>query len=134
MIVREDLGNGITRVYSDAGVKIHGGFPEADYDIVYTPTDSERQYVETDIPVDKAFQGPTQYSKLKILVAARDAGFIGDLISFIEGDKTVEFIWNASNVIEDNELLSDYMPSIAQALGKSESNIRAFLETYCVAD
>ena len=71
---------------------------------------------------------------LKILVAARDAGFIGDLISFIEGDKTVEFIWNASNVIEDNELLSDYMPSIEQALGKSESNIRAFLETYCIAD
>lgn len=134
MIVREDLGNGISRVYSDAGVKIHGGFPEADYDIVYTPTDVERTYVETDIPVDSALQGPTQYSKLKILMAAQEAGFAEALIGFIESNKTIEYIWNASNVIEDNALLAAYLPAIAQALDRDEAAVKAFLDAYCIVD
>ena len=46
--------NGIDfiRTFSDAGTKIHGGFPEADYDEAYDPIDSGRTYVETNIPID----------------------------------------------------------------------------------
>ena len=41
-----------TKTYSDSGYKIHGGFPESDYDEVYDPADSGRTYTETNIPID----------------------------------------------------------------------------------
>jgi hypothetical protein len=134
MIVQEHLDDGLVRTYSNAGFKVHGGFPEADYDIVYDPEDANRQYVETNIPVDGPVQGPTQYSKLKILLAAQNAGFADALISFIEGNKMVELIWNASNTIEDNALLGQYISAISQAIGKTEEEIKAFLDEYCIAD
>jgi hypothetical protein len=39
---------------SDIGMKIHGGFPEADYDEAYDPIDMGRTYTETDIPIEEA--------------------------------------------------------------------------------
>lgn len=51
MIVTEIRDNCIY-TYSDRGMKIHGGFPEADYDEAYDPIDSGRTYVETNIPID----------------------------------------------------------------------------------
>ena len=134
MIIQETLDNGLIRTYSNAGFKVHGGMPEADYDVAYDPEDAHREYTETNIPVDEVPEGPTQYSKLKILMAARTAGFIDALIAFIESDKTVEYIWNASNVIEDNELLAAYIPAIAQALGKEETAVKAFLDENCTAE
>lgn len=138
MIVQENVGNGIIRTYSNSGVKIHGGFPEGDYDISYDPEEAHRTYTETDIPLEKPIPeyigGPKQYSKVKIILAAQDAGFVDTLIGFIEADKTIEFIWNASNVIEDNELLANYLPVIATALGKTEEEVKAFLDSYCVVD
>lgn len=41
-----------TRTYSDAGMMIHGGFPEADYDEAVDPAELGRTYVETDIPIE----------------------------------------------------------------------------------
>ena len=138
MIVQESMEGGIIRTYSNAGVKIHGGFPEADYDIAYDPEEAHRAYAETDIPLERPIPeyigGPKQYSKVKIILAAQEAGFVEQLIGFIESDKTIEFIWNASNVIEDNELLANYLPSIATALGKTEEAVKAFLDQFCVAD
>lgn len=141
-VIYENLGSGLMRAYSDSGVKIHGGFPESDYDLTYFPEDSGRTYVETNIPVDRPISeqlaendgGPKQYSKVKILLAAQEAGFVESLIEFIESDKTIEYIWNASNVIEDNELLANYMPVIGQVLGKNEEQVRAFLDEYCLVD
>lgn len=46
------------RTYSDAGVRIHGGFPEGDYDEAYD--DVQREYVETEIPRDDD-QSPDAY-------------------------------------------------------------------------
>lgn len=40
------------RTYSDKGVKVHGGFPEADYDVAEDPAALNRIYTETDIPVE----------------------------------------------------------------------------------
>lgn len=40
------------RTYSDSGMKIHGGVPEADYDVAEDPASFNRTYTETDIPID----------------------------------------------------------------------------------
>lgn len=41
------------KTYSDSGCKVHGGYPEADYDEVYDPINSGRTYTETDIPIEQ---------------------------------------------------------------------------------
>lgn len=51
MIVREINGD-LVRTYSDSGVYIHGGYPEADYAEAIDPVSKERTYVETDIPIE----------------------------------------------------------------------------------
>ena len=134
MIIQEEIGGGIVRTYSNLGVKVHGGFPESDYDIAYDPAEAGRIYVETDIPVEAKPEGPAQYSKVKILLAAQEAGFATDLIALIKSDPMLECIWNASNVIEDNELLAGYLPLIAQALEKTELEIKTFLDENCIID
>ena len=134
MIIQEEIGGGIVRTYSNLGVKVHGGFPESDYDIAYDPAEAGRIYVETDIPVEAKPEGPAQYSEVKILLAAQEAGFTTDLIALIKSDPMLECIWNASNVIEDNELLAGYLPLIAQALEKTELEIKTFLDENCIID
>lgn len=52
MIKTEIIGN-LIKTYSDLGMKIHGGMPEADYDEAYDPIDSGRTYTETNIPIDE---------------------------------------------------------------------------------
>lgn len=63
-MIRTEIKGNIIRTWSDLGVKIHGGFPEADYDEVYDPVDSGRTYVETDIPIEE----PTAEEIVNILV------------------------------------------------------------------
>lgn len=57
MIKTENLENDLVLTYSDAGVKIHGGYPETDYDAAIDPVSAHRQYTETDIPVDIETEG-----------------------------------------------------------------------------
>ena len=52
MIVQQQISDTLVRTYSDKGVKIHGGFPEADYDEAIDPISAHREYTETDIPID----------------------------------------------------------------------------------
>ena len=52
MIIQERISETLIRTYSDRGVKIHGGFPEADYDEAIDPVSMGRTYTETNIPVD----------------------------------------------------------------------------------
>lgn len=40
------------RTFSDIGMKIHGGSPEADYDEAVDTAESGRTYIETDIPIE----------------------------------------------------------------------------------
>lgn len=51
-MIRTETVNNLIHTWSDLGVKIHGGFPEGDYDEAYDPIDSGRTYTETDIPID----------------------------------------------------------------------------------
>ena len=54
MIKYETLPNNknLVRAYSDKGVKIHGGFPEGDYNEAIDPVDTGRIYKETDIKIE----------------------------------------------------------------------------------
>ena len=51
MIVQEQVSDKLTKTYSDIGMMIHGGMPEADYAEAIDPTELGRTYVETDIPI-----------------------------------------------------------------------------------
>ena len=51
MIIQEQISETIVRTYSDRGVMIHGGFPEADYSEALDPISAGRTYTETDIPI-----------------------------------------------------------------------------------
>ena len=53
-VVQEQISETLIKTYSDAGYKIHGGEPEADYDAAIDPISAGRTYIETDIPVDDA--------------------------------------------------------------------------------
>lgn len=55
MIIQERYtldGKEAIRSFSDNGVKIHGGFPEGDYDEACDLAESGRTYIETDIPIE----------------------------------------------------------------------------------
>lgn len=55
MIITETLTIGdkqYVRTYSDRGMMIHGGFPEADYSEAVDPAELGRVYTETDIPIE----------------------------------------------------------------------------------
>lgn len=41
------------RTYSDKGMMIHGGMPEADYAEALDPAELGRTYTETDIPIEE---------------------------------------------------------------------------------
>ena len=56
MIIAENYeldGVRMVHTFSDKGVKIHGGFPEGDYDEAIDPADLGRTYIETDIPIEE---------------------------------------------------------------------------------
>ena len=51
MIIQEQISETLVKSYSDQGVYIHGGFPEADYEEAIDPISMGRTYVETDRPI-----------------------------------------------------------------------------------
>ena len=77
---------------------------------------------------------PTQYSKLKILLSLQDTGMGEDFVNLLQSNIMLKMIWDASNTIEDNELLDQYLPTIGQAIGKTPEEIKAFLDENCVVD
>lgn len=51
-VIYEELEGNLIRAYSDKGMMIHGGSPEADYAEAVDPADMHRTYTETNIPID----------------------------------------------------------------------------------
>ena len=51
MIVQEQISDMLIRTYSDRGVMIHGGSPQANYVKVIDPINAGRTYTETNIPI-----------------------------------------------------------------------------------
>ena len=52
-MIKTEIKDNLIHTWSDIGMKIHGGFPEADYDEAYDPIDSGRTYTETNIPIEE---------------------------------------------------------------------------------
>lgn len=107
------------------------------YEKRYAPPDSNDLIVQYWISVEDPPPPPPPtkvYSKLKILIAAEEAGLSDQLIDMLESDRRISYIWNASNTIEDNALLRAYVPDIATVLGKTEQEVMAFLDEYCQVD
>lgn len=55
MIIQEQFKvdeRDFVRTYSDRGMMIHGGSPEADYSEACDPAELGRTYTETEIPID----------------------------------------------------------------------------------
>lgn len=52
-MIKTEIVNDLVHTWSDLGMKIHGGFPEGDYNEAYDPIDSGRTYTETDIPIEQ---------------------------------------------------------------------------------
>ena len=53
MVVYEEQEDGTVKAYSDKGMMIYGGFPEALYSEAYDPKEMHRTYIETDTPISK---------------------------------------------------------------------------------
>lgn len=51
MIIQERKGD-LIHTYSDKGVYVHGGYPEADYAEAIDPASLGRTYTETDRPIE----------------------------------------------------------------------------------
>lgn len=51
MIIQEQISETLVKTYSDKGVYVHGGYPEADYEEAIDPISMNRTYIETDIPI-----------------------------------------------------------------------------------
>ena len=45
-------GTAFVRTYSDRGMLIHGGMPEGDYSEANDPAEFNRQYTETETPIE----------------------------------------------------------------------------------
>ena len=60
MIIREQISETLVRSYSDQGVYIHGGFPEADYAEAVDPISAGREYTETEIPIEEELLTDTE--------------------------------------------------------------------------
>lgn len=130
--------------YTDEALRAEHWFPvvetmepsDSPYKVFhYTLVNDENGgYIEETYTIEQPDLPPAQYSKLKILLAAQQAGFIEQLVQFLNADPTTKMIWDASNTIEDNELLANYLPAIAQALGKTEDEVKAFLNANCAVD
>ena len=69
MIIQEQISDTMVRIYSDNGVMIHGGYPEADYSEAVDPISAGRTYTETDIPIPSEEITDTQ--ALNILLGRR---------------------------------------------------------------
>lgn len=55
MIVQEHItigGKDFVKTYSDSDFMVHGGAPESDYAEAIDPAELNRQYTETDIPIE----------------------------------------------------------------------------------
>ena len=64
-MIKTEIKGDLVRTWSDLKVKIHGGYPEADYDEAIDPVSMNRTYVETDIPIDE--EEPTAEEIVNIL-------------------------------------------------------------------
>ncbi len=131
MIVQENLGNGIVRTYSNAGFKVHGGYPEGDYNVVYDPEDSGREYMETDIPVDAPpppEPGFRELSRVKLYRKFRSMGIWEQVKAWMQSQDGVWEEWEYSTTLdEDNELVMGAKAALKSDFGLTDDQIETIV-------
>ena len=70
MIVQERKGD-LIHTYSDKGVYVHGGYPEADYAVAIDPMSAGREYVETGRKIEPEDPPENLNDSIEYLVAGR---------------------------------------------------------------
>lgn len=84
-VIYEEQPDGRVKAYSDQHKKIFGGFPEAEYDVVYDPKDAHRTYVETDHWIDSMPEQTGRiFSKMYLELALFKVGLLEAVDNFID--------------------------------------------------
>ena len=132
MIVIENLEEGMTRAYSNKGVKIHGGFPDGDYDIVYYPTDSAQTFVETNIPIDEDVR-PKDLSRVKLYRKFKAMGIWDQVKAWMQSQDGVWEEWEYSTTLErENQLVKTAITVLKEQFGLSDDVITDIIESSVV--
>lgn len=137
-IIYEDQSDGRVKAYSDHHKKIFGGFPEAEYDVVYDPKDAHRTYVETDHWIDSTPEQTTRvFSKMYLELALFKVGLLEAVDNFIvsqtitnEYGQTLplkRLYDTALTFSEDNEYFSQFKAAIQKQLDLTDEYVETIL-------
>ena len=77
-VIYKELDNNMVMAYSNAGYKIHGGNPEADYVTATDPKGLNRIYTETDIKVEDVNNDADEATIADYEAAFKEIGVITD--------------------------------------------------------
>ena len=137
-VIYEDQPDGTVKAYSDQHKKIFGGFPEAEYDVVYDPKGAHRTYVETDHWIDSMpEQTGRVFSKMYLELALFKAGLLQAADAFIDSQSITSeqgqtmplrrLYDTALTFSEDNEYFSQFKAALQAQLGLADEQVEAIL-------
>ena len=142
-VIYEDQPDGTVKAYSDQHKKIFGGFPEAEYDVVYDPKDAHRTYVETDNWIDSMPEQTTRvFSKMYLELALFKAGLLEAVDNFIDSQTITNeqgqtlplrrLYDTALTFSEDNEYFNKFKSELQTILGLTDGQVEEILSN-CIA-
>ena len=142
-VIYEEQPNGTVKAYSDQHKKIFGGFPEAEYDVVYDPKDAHRTYVETDHWIDSMpEQTGRVFSKMYLELALFKAGLLEAVDNFIDSQTITNeqgqtlplrrLYDTALTFSEDNEYFNKFKSELQTILGLTDGQVEEILSN-CIA-
>lgn len=142
-VIYEDQPDGCVKAYSDQHKKIFGGFPEAEYDVVYDPKDAHRTYVETDHWIDSMPEQTTRvFSKMYLELALFKAGLLEAVDNFIDSQTLTNeqgqtlslrrLYDTALTFSEDNEYFDKFKSELQKILGLTDEQVEEILSN-CIA-
>ena len=142
-VIYEEQSDGRVKAYSDQHKKIFGGFPEAEYDVVYDPKDAHRTYVETDHWIDSMPEQTTRvFSKMYLELALFKAGLLEAVDNFIDSQTITNeqgqtlplrrLYDTALTFSEDNEYFDKFKSELQAILGLTDEQVEEILSN-CIA-
>ena len=137
-VIYEDQPDGTVKAYSDQHKKIFGGFPEAEYDVVYDPKDAHRTYVETEHWIDSMpEQTGRVFSKMYLELALFKAGLLAQVDQFIDSQSITNeqgqtmplrrLYDTALTFSEDNEYFGQFKTALQAQLGLADEQVEEIL-------
>lgn len=142
-VIYEDQPDGTVKAYSDQHKKIFGGFPEAEYDVVYDPKDAHRTYVETDHWIDSIPEQNTRvFSKMYLELALFKAGLLEAVDNFIDSQTItneqgqtlpLRRLYDTALILsEDNEYFNQFKTAIQEQLDLTDEYVETILNASIV--